>query len=115
MKKYLSLLMILGGFLGFSSLTLATPPNISTVATDLLDLSPETCLAKAEKTLKASPMTLTTKGEDFVAGTWQDYKAMILCRATSNNKMIVIFMVAGLGNEKVELMAAKLSDTFKRQ
>ncbi len=113
MNQLRTLLALLTLSLGITMPSLAEPPNISTVATDLLDLSPERCLLKAEQTLEQSPMTLTTKGSDFVAGTWENYKAMILCRSTSADQMIVVFMVAGQGTEQVELIAARLADLFR--
>jgi hypothetical protein len=115
MQKLTTFLTVFSLILGCPQLSLAEPPKISTVATDLLDLSPEKCLDNAEKTIEQSPMTVITKGEDFVAGTWKDYKGMILCRETSTKQIVVIFMVAGQGNERVELIAAKLADIFRNQ
>lgn len=107
--------LLLGLCWGIPLVALAEPPAISTVATDLLDISPEVCLKKAEKSLEDSPITLTRKETDFVAGTWQNYKAMILCRSTSVNKMVVVFMVAGEDTENVEKIAAKLADSFRNR
>ncbi|MGK7946879.1 MAG: hypothetical protein AB4058_20670 [Microcystaceae cyanobacterium] len=115
MQKLTAFLTLSSLLLSLPQISLAEPPKISTVATDLLDLSPQQCLENAEKTIQKSPMAVTTKGEDFVAGTWEDYKGMILCRATSTNQIVVVFMVAGQGSEQVELIAAKLADIFRNQ
>ncbi len=113
--KVWSSLILSGWVWGIPAFAWANPPLISTVATDLLDISPQMCLTKAEKTIELSPMTMTTKGEDFVAGTWKDYKAMILCRSTSVNKIVVVYTVAGEGNEQVESIASRLADIFRHQ
>ncbi|MGK7931468.1 MAG: hypothetical protein AB4041_08540 [Microcystaceae cyanobacterium] len=115
MQKLTTVLTLFTLLFSLPKLSLAEPPKISTVATDLLDLSPQECLENAEETIAKSPMTVSTKGGDFVAGTWNDYKGMILCRQTSTKQMVVVFMVAGQGNESVSAIAAKLADIFRNQ